>query len=796
MLYILHCISFDGRFHPGYKSAKIRPERAQNAASAGPPGLRRRRRVNDQPEHLPPGERASTSNEPSPDVSLDSATSNGVSSLRRRSNTLRETPHFPRYSHRLRYQYDYRPHPTLDAHIATALSNSFSSTTSSSSTPGSARTSSSKRRLTDSSDSPGQPQVKNRRMQLGSGQNSQSQQSPSYAKSVADRIKGINLNDSNRHRLPDSDLILDGVLDAPDGLLTTLANGNGVDKVEQLKKGKNSTASSLMNNKTKKPSPEPVQLNDFQRNAIRIIGQYLNELGLNSTAEALVEESGCRVENPLAARMRCQMVEGQWTKALETLDRLRPQLTEWAYLQSRVLIIEERVKDLLASNETALALDALQYDYPDEVQFQHRREFYSTLLFRDPVEIMEMFEGRQESVTQALKALHKILPSQILLPPSRFKNLVDQACLFQQEQCDLHVDYDTEITDPSDFVLRDHCCSTSSLPTKCTQYLSEPKSEVWALQFSSCGHYLAAGARFNQVLVYHTKDLTDHNFYLWKRIHIPREVKGVATLSFSGDSKTIAVTATSENTSTGVYVFNLESGNLKADIKPNPQDYSYTSAAFFQNDNRRLVCAGMHGNFECHDLTKERKPISFTGFRIKCLVTLSDGYSVIAADSHNRIRQYNFDDMTEHTLFKEASEIMTFSIDPTESFCLVTSKEMGLRLWCLKTRQHLMTFTGSLHNDYVIQSSFGGKKAEFVATGSQDGKFLIYNRRTHEPIHEIPAHRGHTVNTVVWNPVNANMIASAGDDGTVQIWVPEQIWRRQKRRKSGLNSASSLQSLE
>lgn len=120
-------------------------------------------------------------------------------------------------------------------------------------------------------------------MQVG-GQPAVSQ---TCTRSVADRIKGINLNDQNNHHNNVDQLIdtcpdnkcLDGTVAANLTASTLLTNGNGVDVKELKGRNKSSAASNLAKNENKAPQP-PLQLNEFQINAIKIIGQYLNELGL------------------------------------------------------------------------------------------------------------------------------------------------------------------------------------------------------------------------------------------------------------------------------------------------------------------------------------------------------------------------------------------------------------------------------------------------------------------------------------------------------------------------------------
>lgn len=112
-------------------------------------------------------------------------------------------------------------------------------------------------------------------------------------------------------------------------------------------------------------------------------------------------------------------------------------------------------------------------------------------------------------------------------------------------------------------------------------------------------------------------------------------------------------------------------------------------------------------------------PKCFHGFRIRCLYSKKDGHTVIAADNLNRIRSYDFDTQEEITLIQENSHITYFSVDPTEEFCLVTTKNEGLRLWSLATRTLVRTYFGSVHNDFVITSTFGGPSGDFIASGSE-----------------------------------------------------------------------------
>lgn len=42
---------------------------------------------------------------------------------------------------------------------------------------------------------------------------------------------------------------------------------------------------------------------------------------------------------------------------------------------------------------------------------------------------------------------------------------------------------------------------------------------------------------------------------------------------------------------------------------------------------------------------------TWEGIRVKCLWCRSDGKTVLAADSHHRIRGYNFDELCDFTMY-------------------------------------------------------------------------------------------------------------------------------------------------
>lgn len=511
-------------------------------------------------------------------------------------------------------------------------------------------------------------------------------------------------------------------------------------------------------------SLSPRCLTQVQINTVRIIGQYLKNLGLQETVATLFTESGCRLEDSLAVRLRECILNGDWDLSLHLLNKMSPCVPPANLKRIRCKFLEEKYVELLVNDKAVEALRLLTVEFPNDMALTDRRNFLATLLYADP-KVSNLYEKTGAHRTRADRAelvveIQKLLPTSVMLPPNRLEQLLKQAWKTQSHECYLHL-ADPRLT--PDFVLEDHQCGWEDFPLCPVQVLNNHQDEVWCASFSPCGKYLATGAKNGPTLV-------------WKVVNQSRLEpyksfggrQNTAVVSWSEDSALLAVAAADEQ-DTDIFVYDVHNGTVFCTIDNKQSDN--TVLAFSPGCRPyRLVSADQKGHFCQYILSQDSHKINgrFEGYRIRALHCFKDG-TVFAADTHYRIRKYCFTTETEENFITEQSQIITFAVDKKERLLLVDTKLHGLRLWDINTKTLLRAYTEASHQDLVVHSTFGGNHQNYIATGSND-EVRIWNYKSDRLIASLTGHTG-KVNAVVWNPVYPHMLVSCSDDNTVRVWT-------------------------
>ena len=86
-----------------------------------------------------------------------------------------------------------------------------------------------------------------------------------------------------------------------------------------------------------------------------------------------------------------------------------------------------------------------------------------------------------------------------MIPPRRFVTLLDQARLHQISQCIYH---NAPVTPQHFSLYADHTCDTDLFPRITTTILQVHTDEVWSLEWSHNGKFLASASKDKSVIIW------------------------------------------------------------------------------------------------------------------------------------------------------------------------------------------------------------------------------------------------------------------------------------------------------
>ncbi|OCT77552.1 hypothetical protein XELAEV_18028644mg [Xenopus laevis] len=553
-----------------------------------------------------------------------------------------------------------------------------------------------------------------------------------------------------------------GSLSAHNGESSEPAHSNGVISSSNNNNGLSSSSAPAEQPGVKKKK----RLSQSDEDVIRLIGQHLHGLGLNQTVELLMQESGCRLEHPSATKFRNHVMEGEWDKAENDLNELKSLVhsphavlacrpssggsgsehspvscpTADVIRRMKFLLLQQKYLEYLEDGKVLEALQVLRCELTPlkyNTERIHVLSGYLMCSHADDLRAKAEWEGKgTASRSKLLDKLQTYLPPSVMLPPRRLQTLLRQAVELQRDRCLYH---NTKLDNNLDSVslLIDHVCSRKQFPCFTQQVLTEHCNEVWFCKFSNDGTKLATGSKDTTVIIWQV-DPDTHQLKLLKTLE--GHAYGVSYLAWSPDDNYLI--ACGPDDCSELWLWNVQTGELRTKMSQSHED-SLTSVAW-NPDGKRFVTGGQRGH---------------------------DGKTVLASDTHQRIRGYNFEDLTDRNIVQEDHPIMSFTISRNGRLALLNVATQGVHLWDLQDRVLVRKYQGVTQGFYTIHSCFGGHNEDFIASGSEDHKVYVWHKKSELPIAELTGHT-RTVNCVSWNPQIPSLMASASDDGTVRIWGP------------------------
>ncbi|KAJ0113027.1 hypothetical protein Patl1_01672 [Pistacia atlantica] len=496
---------------------------------------------------------------------------------------------------------------------------------------------------------------------------------------------------------------------------------------------------------------------------VRVIVQCLYSLGYKNSASCLESESGILYKSVDFEKLELQILNGNWDGCIDTLNAISDlNLNDEIRASVLFLIFKQCLLEYLNRGEESLALDVLRKQVPSLIVSKEKvHKLASSILCLEEKELGNIDEDDiSELRRRLLVELQRLLPPPVVLPERRLEHLVETAVTSQIDSCFYH---NSRVAVS---LYEDHCCGRDQIPTETIQILSEHKNEVWFVQFSNNGQYLASSSSDCTAIIW--KVLEDDTLTLKHTLR--SHENPVSFVAWSPDDTSLLTCGNAEV----LKLWDVETGICKHTF--GDHGFIVSSCAWFP-DSKRLVCGSSDpekGIFMWDCNGNEIK--AWRGVRMPKVVDLAvtpDGENLISVLSDKDIRILNLVTNAERVIFEE-HPITSLSISVDSKFFIVNLNSQEIHLWDVAGNwEKPLKYKGHQQNKYVIRSCFGGLDSTYIASGSENSQVYIWNRRNSKPIEVLSGHLM-TVNCVSWNPKRPQMLASASDDHTIRIWGPSQ----------------------
>ncbi|KAM3281615.1 WD repeat-containing protein 26 [Capsicum chacoense] len=491
---------------------------------------------------------------------------------------------------------------------------------------------------------------------------------------------------------------------------------------------------------------------------VRILAEALYSLGYNITGALLEEESGIPLQSSVVKLFMQQILNGKWDESVATLHKIGLMDEKIIKLASFV-ILEQKFFELLDGNNIMDALKTLRSEI-GSLCINNDRVRELSLCILSPSQRVGQDVVRANSRAKLLEELQKLLPPTVIIREQRLVHLVEQALDLQLDACRFHNSLVGEMS-----LLTDHQCGRDQIPSQTLQILQDHSDEVWFLQFSHDGKYLASSAADCLVILWEVK----LDGLICVKHRFSGHQKPVSYMSWSPNDHQLLTCGEEEV----VRLWDVESGDCIHIYEKNGLGLISCGWA---PDGNRILCGVSDKSISTWDL--EGKELeSWKGhrtIRISDLGITSDGKHVVSVCRDNMILLFGWESKAEKVI-QEDQTITSFVLSTDNKYLLVSLWNQEIHLWDIEGTVKLISkYNGHKRSRFVVRSCFGGLDQAFIASGSEDSQVYIWHKSSGELVETLAGHSG-TVNCVSWNPANPQMLASASDDHTIRIWGLNQV---------------------
>lgn len=500
---------------------------------------------------------------------------------------------------------------------------------------------------------------------------------------------------------------------------------------------------------------------------VRLLVQAADSLGYPGAARKLEEESGMLAMSKGMRMLRECLLNGSWDDMESVLQDESAFRSKESAAMVRFRLYEQKFLELLEDGQVEQALDCMRNQlrkWCTNKDLLHKL----SLLFMctNPQDLRASAKWAGKGEEGRLKVLEDIRPhisSSVLLQENRLEHLLIQALKYQKREAMYPF---TEFLNNS--LLEDLQYFRDRLPRKTIHRFEAHDDQVWYIQFSHNGKFLASASRDKTVIVWDMKAVDSRQHDSDIKFRLKGHDSPVSYVCWSSDD-TKLLSISSDHT---IRMWNMETGKCEKVFQKHTEEIT---ACAWLLDNKRFVSGGYGRQMYEWDIeTGDGKSITRDIERVSDLKVTGDGKKLMVITADKRIVAYEIDSWNELFVLNEEASLASLHITKDCRFLitnLAREDNAEMHLWDLEHQRLVKKFRGYSQKRYIIRGAFGGYEDMFIICGSEDNKVYMWHRDGKKLLTALKGHTA-TVNCVSWSPTDISMFASASDDQTVRVWAP------------------------
>ncbi|ODN97475.1 WD-repeat protein [Cryptococcus wingfieldii CBS 7118] len=514
--------------------------------------------------------------------------------------------------------------------------------------------------------------------------------------------------------------------------------------------------------------------------AVRLMLQGLRDVGYHQSADVLEAESGYKLSTRAGSDFQQAILGGRWAEALALLPELDTAIPSD---QTRYLIAQQKYLEYLELGQQKKALGVLRGELARVAKDQnvlHTLSGFMMCLDKEDLYERASWDGAAGiSRRQLLEHLEAFISPSLIVPSRRLATLFDQARQFQQSNSP-YIDGPTTNSLYTDYEDRQ-----DQFPSVTTHILIDHSDEVWRIEWNPDGSKLASAGKDKVVHIWSVlpvAGLDGTERYAVAPLHHFRNHKDpIDAMAWAPDGKLLATGADKV-----VHLWDTETGEEIALQTPGLHHTDTISAIQWIPSGSEFLVASM----DCRIIFYNRKgmllrqwstfPLQFNDFALT-----PDGSRIVAITTPLK-RVANNEGLRSAAIWSQdlRCEMTSIRLTSDGKRALVSCSPDEVQEWNTHNGlRYLRGHSGHIQTNFLIRSCYGGKKDQFVLSGSEDGHVYVWQGSSSQPTEVLAGHTS-VVNSVAWNPVASRKIfASCSDDKTVYARVLLQMRKLMRSRR-------------